>query len=70
MTAQEIGTRVGRAMARDVLAEGWDRRWTGLDAQDAGQFVAAGIQFDSPAWVRAETASKLAYEDAIAARSN
>lgn len=36
-TAQEIGTKIGKAIARDVLAEDMPRKWTGLDAQDVDQ---------------------------------
>ena len=37
-TTQEIGTFIGRAIARDVLADSdlpWE--WTGIDPQDADQ---------------------------------
>jgi hypothetical protein len=45
MTAEQVGKRIGRAMARDVLAEDMPREWTGLDAQDIDQ-IPGGIDFD------------------------
>lgn len=35
--ATEIGTKIGKAIARDVIADGLPREWTGLDPQDADQ---------------------------------
>ena len=63
--AQEIGTKVGRAIARDVLAEDMPREWTGLDAQDGDQLTAAGIEPGSECWAIAEQAAKTAYRDAL-----
>ena len=42
LTGPTVGRRIGRAMARDVLAESMPREWTGLDPQDADQ-IPAGI---------------------------
>src|SRR5262245_5700224 len=61
MTAQEIGAYIGKAIARDVKAEGMPRAWTGLDPQDADQLSTAGIEFGTSAWVQAETAAEAAY---------
>ena len=36
-TIVTVGTRIGMAIARDVLAEDMPRDWTGLDPQDADQ---------------------------------
>ena len=36
-TVLSVGTRIGRAIARDVIAEDMPREWTGLDPQDADQ---------------------------------
>ena len=36
-TIVTVGTRIGMAIARDVLAEDMPREWTGLDPQDADQ---------------------------------
>ena len=36
-TTREIGERIGRAIARDVLAEDMPHTWSGLDAQDGDQ---------------------------------
>ena len=36
-TAVTIGTRIGRAIARDVIADNMPREWTGLDPQDVDQ---------------------------------
>ena len=41
--AVEAGRAVGRAIARDVIAEDMPREWTGLDAQDGDQLTSAGI---------------------------
>jgi hypothetical protein len=37
---REIGIRIGRAIARDVIADAMPREWTGLDPQDADQIPA------------------------------
>lgn len=34
---RSVGKRIGRAMARDVIAENMPRAWTGLDPQDADE---------------------------------
>ena len=59
--AYEIGTRVGRAIAHDVLADSLSREWTGLDPVDCDQLVAAGIEPDTAAWTVAEATAKAAY---------
>ena len=66
--ATEIGARIGKAIARDVISERMDRAWTGLDAQDGDQLMAAGIEHGTPEWTEAETAAELAYTEAIADR--
>lgn len=57
--ATEIGTKIGQAIARDVLAEGMPREWTGLDAQDADQ-IPEGVDHDA-----VEAAAENAYLEAI-----
>lgn len=32
-----VGTRIGHAIATDVIAEGMSKEWTGLDPQDVDQ---------------------------------
>lgn len=64
-TAHEIGTRIGQAIARDVLADNMPREWTGLDAQDGDQLMIAGIELGTPEWEQAEQAAKAAYEAAL-----
>jgi hypothetical protein len=63
-TAEQIGQRIGRAMARDVIAEGMPRDWTGLDPQDADQ-IPAGVDHDP-----IEAAAKAAYLTAIGGRGD
>lgn len=41
----DLGRRIGEAMARDVLAEGMPREWTGLDPQDLERYH-DGLDFD------------------------
>lgn len=60
-TPAALGTQIGRAIARDVLAEDMPRAWTGLDAQDGDRLIAAGIQPDTDAWAVAEQAAREAY---------
>ena len=66
MNATEIGTRIGRAIARDVLADDLPREWTGLDAQDGDQLMAAGYRVGTDDWAAAESAAQTAYLAAIA----
>lgn len=61
----EVGAFVGRAIARDVIADGMNREWTGLDPQDADQFLAAGIEPNTPEWSAAESAAENAYYAAL-----
>ena len=67
--AVAIGTRIGRAIARDVLADDMPREWTGFDPQDGDQLTAAGIQPDDPRWAAAERAAHAAYVAYLAERS-
>jgi hypothetical protein len=62
----KIGAMVGRAIAHDVAAEGMPRQWTGLDPQDADQFLAAGISPDTPEWDQAYEAARAAFFAEIA----
>jgi hypothetical protein len=62
MTTQEIGTRIGKAIARDVIAEDMPREWTGLDPQDADQ-IPDGMDRDA-----VEAVAKEVYEREIAAK--
>lgn len=52
---EQIGRRIGEAMARDVLAEHMPREWTRLDAQDGDQ-IPEGMDFDA-----VEAAAERAY---------
>lgn len=61
MNATEIGTRIGQAIARDVIADDLPREWTGLDDLDGDQLLVAGIEQDSDEWNAAEVAAKAAY---------
>lgn len=63
--AAEVGARVGRAIARDVLADGLPREWTGLDPQDGDQLTAAGIEPGTPEWDEAEAAAHEAYQEMV-----
>ena len=61
-----IGVSIGRAMARSVKAESMPSEWTGLDAQDGDQLLAAGYAAGSPEWDAAEEAAESAYREAVA----
>lgn len=65
-TATEIGIKVGKAIARDVIADDMPREWTGLDAQDGDRLTAAGIDLGTPEWSEAEAAAEEAYRNAVA----
>lgn len=56
--AQEIGQRIGAAMARDTKAEGMPMGWTGL----GDQATAAGIEPNTDEWERMEAAAKAEFE--------
>ena len=64
--ATKIGTRIGLAIARDVIADDLPREWTGLDDQDGDRLLAAGIESDTSQWDAAEEAAKTADLAAIA----
>jgi len=55
------GTKIGRAIARDVIADGMPREWTGLDPQDADQ-IPAGLADLAD---EIKNAARAAYLDAI-----
>lgn len=61
MTATDIGERVGRAIARDVLADDMPREWTGIDPQDGDKITRAGVRPGTPEWAEAEEAARVAY---------
>ena len=65
-TPELIGRRIGRAIARDVIADDMPREWTGLDPQDGDQLTAAGIAPGTAAWDDAETAARREYLRVIA----
>ena len=58
-TPKSVGGRIGRAIVRDVIADGMPRRWTGMDAQDQDQ-VPAGMDLETVAMY-----ARLAYMRAI-----
>jgi hypothetical protein len=60
-----LGRQIGNAIARDVLASGMPRTWTGLDAQDGDQLTAAGILPDTADWEQAECAARDAFLFAV-----
>jgi hypothetical protein len=62
----EIGTQVGQAMFADAVKNNVDLEWTGIEAQDADQFVAAGLEIGSDEWEEAEEAALAAYVEAAA----
>ena len=64
-TQTRIGATIGKAMARDVLAEDMPREWTGLDPQDADELTAAGVVPGTIQWVEAEGAARAAYDAAM-----
>jgi hypothetical protein len=59
-TAETIGRAIGRAIARDVVAEDMPRVWTGLDPQDHDRIP----EGTGPATV--EAAARVAYCDYLA----
>jgi len=63
--AQQVGERVGRAMAESAAQFGDDLRDSPngfeLDSQDADQLHAAGIEFGSPEWREAENHAERAF---------
>ncbi len=63
--AAAVGTRIGNAIARDVLADDLPQGWSGLTPEDGDQLTAAGIEVDTPAWEAGEAAAKAAYLAAI-----
>jgi hypothetical protein len=66
MKAKEIGAKVGKAVARDVLGcSDLPRHWTGLDPQDGDQLTAAGIEPGTPEWEEADAAAEAAYYAAL-----
>lgn len=70
-TATEIGRKIGAAIARDVLAEDdLPFEWTGLDAQDGDQLLAAGFVAGTPEWAEAEAAAKAEYDLVLKALSD
>lgn len=64
-TPSSIGKRIGKAMARDVLADDMPRAWTGLDAQDGDELLADGFEPSTPEWSVAQAAAKVAYHAAL-----
>ena len=67
MSELMAGQKIGQAIARDVIADGLDRRWSGIDAQDADQLTAIGLEPGTPEWAEAEEAARVAYEAEIGA---
>jgi hypothetical protein len=66
-TATEIGTRIGLAIARDVIANSdLPREWTGIEDQDGDQLTAAGIEPGTQEWAEAEKAAEEAYTARLA----
>ena len=67
-TPEQIGTRVGAAIARTARDEGLHGAgltWTGIEPQDGDQFTAAGIEPNTPEWDAAEDYARIAYLAAI-----
>lgn len=61
MNATEVGTKIGRAIARDVLADDMPREWTGIDPQDGDIATEAGINPDTAEWNEMESSAEKAY---------
>lgn len=59
-----IGQKIGLAIARDVIADGLDREWDGLTAED-GDCIPDEIAADEDAVERVEEIAKAAYLAAI-----
>ena len=66
--AARVGLEVGRSIAKDAIAGGMSREWTGLDDQDGDRITAAGIEFESRAWDVAEEAAAMAFREALESR--
>lgn len=66
--AIKIGKMIGRAIARDVMADhdmmadGMTRKWTGLSPEDGDQLTAEGILRGTPEWETAEDAAQMEYD--------
>lgn len=64
--AQEIGTKIGKAIAAHTLSEpDMTRDWTGIMECDGDTLSEAGITADSDEWAEAEDAARIAYLAAI-----
>ena len=61
MVAKQVGARIGKAIARDVIARNLPRKWTGLDPQDGDFATDSGIKPDTDQWEEMEAAAKIAY---------
>lgn len=59
--------RIILAIAHDVMAGRGEisKEWTGLEAQDGDQLLAAGIEPDTAGWEAAENAARTAYIAAV-----
>lgn len=69
-TAREIGTIIGQAIARDVIAnDDLSREWTGIEDQDGDQLTAAGIEPGTAEWSEAEESAEEAYTARLAKRT-
>jgi hypothetical protein len=67
LQAEQIGVRIGQAIARDVRVNPeLPREWTGLDPQDGDQLLAAGFERGTPEWDAAEEMAEAAYLEAMA----
>lgn len=64
-TPEQVGTRVGAAIAHDLAREDMPWGWTGIDPQDADQITAAGYAYGSPEYRRAEVAAEAEYRRLI-----
>jgi hypothetical protein len=58
----EAAKRVGIAMAKDTLANGYDRKWGGLEIQDGDMLMAVGLDNTMSEWAEAEAEAKIEYE--------
>ena len=59
---EQLGRELGRAIARDALADGADLVWTGLDPQDVDR-IPDGLDIAAVA-----RAARRAFDDMVAAR--
>jgi hypothetical protein len=61
----EAAKSVGRAIARSTKEDQLDRKWSGIEIEDADRLTASGIGPFSTDWAAAEEIAKTEYEIAM-----